>query len=248
MDRRGRVRGRSDAVLTVVTNALESLAAGRDPRQLVCSQLGRQVDAEAAAWILVRDGAQAQMVSPSPARHVPLLATAGRQLLAGPSGIGRRPVVRELVLTGVAHAPVHRSTACLPLQVTGTSSSALVFLCRHGFAEDAVALLTSAQRSLAPLDALVGGSSENSWLHGTDGLGLTPREREVLLLLADGLLARTIAASLCVSPRTVHHHLGRIYAKLGVRDRLGAVLRARSEGLLVDPARAEDQSLSAPLG
>ena len=54
----------------------------------------------------------------------------------------------------------------------------------------------------------------------------------MLRLLSEGLLARTIAARLAVSPRTVHHHLGSIYAKLGVCDRLSAVLRARGMGLL----------------
>ena len=59
----------------------------------------------------------------------------------------------------------------------------------------------------------------------------------MLLLLGQGLLARTIAARLDLSPRTVHHHLGSIYDKLGVRDRLSAVLSAREQGLLSDRSR-----------
>ena len=68
-------------------------------------------------------------------------------------------------------------------------------------------------------------------------MSLTPREQEVLRLLGEGLLARTIAARLDLSPRTVHHHLGSIYDKLGVRDRLSAVLSAREQGLLSDRSR-----------
>ena len=55
---------------------------------------------------------------------------------------------------------------------------------------------------------------------------LTARERGVIMLLGDGMTAVAIAHRLCISPRTVHKHLENIYAKLGVRDRLGAVLRA----------------------
>ena len=56
---------------------------------------------------------------------------------------------------------------------------------------------------------------------------LTPRERRVLDLLADGLTARAIANRLSISPRTVHRHLGHLYRKLGAADRLTAVLRAQ---------------------
>ncbi|MCD5344941.1 helix-turn-helix transcriptional regulator [Agromyces sp. S2-1-8] len=61
---------------------------------------------------------------------------------------------------------------------------------------------------------------------------LTARELEVLQMLGDGLLARTIAARMGVSERTVHKHLGNVYEKLGVHDRLLAVRRAESLGLL----------------
>jgi DNA-binding CsgD family transcriptional regulator len=62
--------------------------------------------------------------------------------------------------------------------------------------------------------------------------GLTGRELAVLALLNDGCTARAIARRLRISPRTVHAHLGHIYRKLGVRDRLQAVLLARDLGLL----------------
>ncbi|WP_413452548.1 helix-turn-helix transcriptional regulator [Georgenia phoenicis] len=62
--------------------------------------------------------------------------------------------------------------------------------------------------------------------------GLTTRELQVLELLADGLLAASIARRLRVSVRTVHCHLAHIYAKLGEHDRLSAVRRAQQAGLL----------------
>lgn len=55
---------------------------------------------------------------------------------------------------------------------------------------------------------------------------LTPRETEVLVLLSGGHTCSRIGRDLGASPRTVEAHLGRIYTKLGVRDRLSAVLAA----------------------
>jgi PAS domain S-box-containing protein len=54
---------------------------------------------------------------------------------------------------------------------------------------------------------------------------LTPREREVLQLAAEGLSGPSIAERLFVSPGTVKSHFQNIYAKLGVRDLAAAVAR-----------------------
>ncbi len=54
--------------------------------------------------------------------------------------------------------------------------------------------------------------------------GLSPREREVLRLLADGLNDRAIADRLFISPVTVRNHLERILHKLGVHRRIEAAL------------------------
>ena len=64
---------------------------------------------------------------------------------------------------------------------------------------------------------------------------LTEREFAVLTLLGEGLTAQSIARRLDASPRTVHKHLEHLYRKLGVRDRLMAVQRARDAGLLAPP-------------
>ncbi|CAM4057264.1 response regulator transcription factor [Deinococcus frigens] len=61
---------------------------------------------------------------------------------------------------------------------------------------------------------------------------LTPRESEVLPLLAQGYSNKEIAKNLGVSPDTVKDHLARLYAKLDAGDRTQAVSRARSIGLL----------------
>lgn len=60
---------------------------------------------------------------------------------------------------------------------------------------------------------------------------LTPREREVLALMTEGLSNKGIAARLSISEKTVKTHAGHVFAKLGVRDRVQAVLVAKDHGL-----------------
>jgi DNA-binding NarL/FixJ family response regulator len=61
--------------------------------------------------------------------------------------------------------------------------------------------------------------------------GLTPREREVLELVAQGRRNAAIAATLGMAAKTVANHLSSIFAKLQVTDRSAAIVRARDEGL-----------------
>ncbi|MEV8628731.1 AAA family ATPase [Streptomyces sp. NPDC051079] len=60
---------------------------------------------------------------------------------------------------------------------------------------------------------------------------LTPREREISVLVAEGLTNQAVADRLCLSPRTVESHVARVYRKTGVMTRAGlASLVARATG------------------
>ena len=64
---------------------------------------------------------------------------------------------------------------------------------------------------------------------------LTPREREVITLIAEGLKNKQIAERLAIREATVTHHLSSIFSKLGVVDRLGLTIYAFGHGLAKVP-------------
>ena len=120
----------------------------------------------------------------------------------------------------------------IPYQLSPTSSRAFV-LAQAGddYPDEDLELARLIQPLLALLarqaDLLAGmGCSEAA------GNGLTGRELVVLRLLSEGRTAVSIAHALQVSPRTVHTHLAHIYRKLGVCDRMQAVLVATEMGVL----------------
>jgi DNA-binding CsgD family transcriptional regulator len=62
---------------------------------------------------------------------------------------------------------------------------------------------------------------------------LTPREQEILQLMAEGFSTLAAAERLMVSQATVKSHLGHVYEKLGAAGRAGAVAKAMRLGIIV---------------
>ncbi|MGI8562335.1 MAG: response regulator [Candidatus Dormibacter sp.] len=77
------------------------------------------------------------------------------------------------------------------------------------------------------LDMLTGTSTRNEFYDG-----LTPREIEVLQLLASGMANKQIAYKLRISEKTVRNHVSNMYEKLHIFDRAQAVLYAVRKGLI----------------
>ena len=65
----------------------------------------------------------------------------------------------------------------------------------------------------------------------TDPFGLTPRERQVLALIAEGATNRQIGAALFMAEKTASVHVSRILTKLGVRSRTQAAAVAHRQQL-----------------
>jgi DNA-binding NarL/FixJ family response regulator len=106
----------------------------------------------------------------------------------------------------------------------GKRSNPIQFLDRRTVGGDMV-LVGIPKDWLGPIAGAIEHLEENAFL-------LTSREREVISLAASGLTARQIAERLGVAERTVNTHLGRIYTKLGVNNRVSAVTAAAQAGLV----------------
>ncbi|MGO9338631.1 MAG: response regulator transcription factor [Terracidiphilus sp.] len=94
--------------------------------------------------------------------------------------------------------------------------------------------LTGPRRSLAAKEdaAPKAGEPFVSDEKKRENLGITPRELEVLVLIAEGMSNREIAQKLFVSENTVKTHSSRVFDKLGAKRRTQAVQLGKELGLL----------------
>jgi DNA-binding NarL/FixJ family response regulator len=105
---------------------------------------------------------------------------------------------------------------------------------------DAGELLARVKRSLrraAP------GPNGNGLARDENSAGLSPREREILDLLAEGYTQRQIATELVISSKTVATHIQHILSKLGVNTRAQAVAIAFRRGFVEPDVRAHALAL-----
>jgi DNA-binding NarL/FixJ family response regulator len=118
------------------------------------------------------------------------------------------------------------------------AAGAAGFLLKDVRAEDLLEAVAAVARGESRLDPAVTTAVVRHFrdhrgpVRPTPDLGLTPREGEVLVHLAHGESNAEIAESLGVSPGTVKTHVATVLAKLGVRDRVQAVIAAYEAGLV----------------
>lgn len=115
------------------------------------------------------------------------------------------------------------------------SAGARGYLLRDASAEEIVAAIEAARLGLivlypATTRALLAGAGSRAQLELAEPL--SPRELEVLHLLAQGLPSKTIAQRLKISEHTVKFHVGQILGKLGAASRTEAVALALRRGLI----------------
>lgn len=101
-----------------------------------------------------------------------------------------------------------------------------------GDEDSATAELTAALQSFTELGATTNRAEVEKLLHRLAPGGLTPRELEVLRLVAAGNSNQEIAQQLVLSEKTVARHLSNIFTKLAVPSRTAAVAHARDHDLL----------------
>jgi len=159
------------------------------------------------------------------------------------------------ILTGATHEPrvIILTTFDLDHYVyAALSAGASGFLLKDVTPEHLVAavrMVRSGDALLAPVitrrlvERFAGRDSDTTALH-RDLSALTPRELEVLRLLAQGLSNAELAARLHLAEATVKTHVARILAKLGLRDRVQAVIVAYRTGLVI-PTGTKTDSQSA---
>ena len=106
-------------------------------------------------------------------------------------------------------------------------------LLRGQGAEAIIAALFAVQQGLVALDPALADDAIALREPPPPADPLTPREREVLDLLAEGLPNKLIADRLQISEHTVKYHVGALLGKLGAQSRTEAVMRAARLGLVV---------------
>src|SRR5579884_2436517 len=125
-------------------------------------------------------------------------------------------------------------------------AGALGYLLKTAPGRDLVEAVRAVSRGEPALHPAIARKVATLWRRKTSGgraephEPLTPRESEVLRLLAQGWRNKQIAQHLGVSVRTVEAHLNSIYLKLGVSTRTQAVMRALSHRLLDDAREGAD--------
>jgi len=110
------------------------------------------------------------------------------------------------------------------------------YLLKDAEADEVVAAVRAAHRGEVHLDPVVARKLTRSLVApARTTTALTPREREILILLAHGKSNHDIARTLTISERTARTHVSNVLTKLGLASRTQAALWAVREGLVTQP-------------
>jgi DNA-binding NarL/FixJ family response regulator len=135
-----------------------------------------------------------------------------------------RPDTKVIILTSFAeHARLHAAL----------EAGAVGYLLKDAEPADIIRALRDAAAGGVPLSPRAAAAllPQNRPTSNATLDALTPRERDVLGLVATGLPNKAIARRLAISEKTVKAHLTRIFAVVGVSDRTSAALWAQRHGL-----------------
>jgi DNA-binding NarL/FixJ family response regulator len=115
--------------------------------------------------------------------------------------------------------------------VRALDAGAIGYLLKDAEPGDLIEGVRAAARGESPLDPKAARAMLNARGRPSPAAELSPREREVLSLVASGLANKLIAMRLEISEATVKAHLTSIFSSIGVTDRTQAALWARENGI-----------------
>lgn len=118
--------------------------------------------------------------------------------------------------------------------VRAVDAGAVGYLLKDAEPEELHAAVRAAARGEAPLTPRAAAALLAHRRDQPAAVELTPREREVLSLVVDGLVNKQIARRMGISEKTVKGHLTNLFLRIGVADRTQAALWAERSGVLRD--------------
>jgi len=110
-------------------------------------------------------------------------------------------------------------------------AGAVGYLLKDAESDELARSIRAAARGDAPLDPKAARELLSARAPGSPLESLSPREREVLVMVAEGLPNKMIARRLSISEKTVKAHLTSVFRQIGVTDRTQAALWAQRHGL-----------------
>lgn len=195
----------------VVRAGLERLLAGVDDIEVVGA---------------ARDGLEALGLAESLRPDVILMD------LLMPELEGREATRRVLAASPEVHVVVLTSFSDREQILEALDAGAVGYLLKDAEPEELISGIRAAARGESPLHPKAAHELIRARAAGGQAGDLSPREREVLTLIARGYANKRIAGELGISERTVKAHVTAIFQRLGVADRTQAALWAQRHGVV----------------